>query len=56
MGNTKNKVIKSTVLIIMLVAVLAVGVSIINISMAKAEERQKISKIEELISEGNYNR
>lgn len=55
MGNTKNKVIKSTVLIIMLVAVLAVGVSIINISMAKAEERQKISKIEELISEGNYN-
>ena len=47
-------IIKRRLLIIILLVIIVAGVGIINVGVAKAEERKRISIIEDLISEGSY--
>ena len=54
MGRIKDYIIKRRLLIIILLVIIVAGVGIINVGVAKAEERKRISIIEDLISEGSY--
>lgn len=54
MGKIKEYIIKKKLLIVILLAIIVAGVSIANISITKADERKRVSKIEDLISDGSY--
>ena len=54
MRKVKEYIIKKKVLILIVIAAIVVGVSIINVSMAKADKMQRIDIIKNLILEGKY--
>lgn len=54
MGKFKDYIIKKRLLIVILLVIIVAGVSIANVSISKADERKRISIIEDLISVGSY--
>ncbi len=54
MGKVKEYIVKNKVLILIVIVAIIAGVSIVNVSIAKADKRQRIDIIKNLISEGKY--
>lgn len=54
MGKVKEYIVKKKVLILIVIVAIIAGVSIVNVSIAKADKRQRIDIIKNLISEGKY--
>ena len=54
MGKIKEYIIKKKLLIVILLVIIVAGLSIANVSITKADERKRVSIIEDLISDGSY--